>query len=133
MRVFSRAAQPLLRRRMSSAAPAATKLWGGRFTGKTDPLMEHFNNSLPFDMRLWAADITGSQKYAAALAKCGIISAEERDALVTGLEKVRAEWASGVFAIQASDEDIHTANERRLGELAGPVAGKLHTGRRWVG
>jgi argininosuccinate lyase len=107
----------------------SSKLWGGRFTGKTDPLMEKFNASIHFDKRLWQVDITGSQAYARALSRAGIISADDAQQIVSGLERVAAEWAAGDFAIQAGDEDIHTANERRLTELIGAVAGKLHTGR----
>ncbi|TPX39281.1 argininosuccinate lyase [Synchytrium endobioticum] len=105
-------------------------LWGGRFTGKTDPLMEAFNASFSFDQRLCKADIRGSQTYAKALSRTGLISSEECDKLVSGLEQVLQEWASNTFKSQPSDEDIHTANERRLGEIIGTkLAGKLHTGR----
>ncbi len=109
--------------------PAANKLWGGRFSGKTDPLMEKFQSSLQFDKRLWRADLTGSQAYARALAAAGLLSSAEAEQIVDGLEAVAAEWAAGAFTPTAGDEDIHTANERRLTELIGPVAGKLHTGR----
>ncbi|MCL4860305.1 MAG: argininosuccinate lyase, partial [Caldilineaceae bacterium] len=105
------------------------KLWGGRFTGKTDPLMEAFNESLRFDRRLWAADIEGSQAYARALARAHIMTDAEAQQIVDGLAQLRDEWANCRFAVQPGDEDIHTANERRLTELIGPVAGKLHTGR----
>ncbi|KAJ3152623.1 hypothetical protein HDU89_001316 [Geranomyces variabilis] len=104
-------------------------LWGGRFTGKNDPLMQSFNESLRFDRRMWKADIVGSQAYAAALARAGILTAAERDTLVSGLDKVGEEWESGAFVALPTDEDIHTANERRLGDFVGAVAGKLHTGR----
>ncbi len=107
----------------------SNKLWGGRFTGKTDPLMEKFNASINFDKRMWAADIRGSQAYARALVPAAIITQGEADQLVTGLAQVADEWRSGAFTIQPGDEDIHTANERRLTELLGAVAGKLHTGR----
>ncbi len=107
----------------------STKLWGGRFTGGNDPLMEAFNASISFDKRMWRADIRGSQAYARALARSGIIRGDEAERLVAGLERVADEWAAGVFALAAGDEDIHTANERRLTELLGDVAGKLHTGR----
>ncbi|KAG2493597.1 hypothetical protein HYH03_008115 [Edaphochlamys debaryana] len=115
-----------------AAAPAADstkKLWGGRFTGKTDPLMEKFNESLPFDKRLWAEDIKGSQAYAKALAKAGILTQDEANTIVTGLGTIAEEWKAGAFVIKQGDEDIHTANERRLTELVGSVGGKLHTGR----
>jgi argininosuccinate lyase len=78
---------------------------------------------------MWDQDIRGSIAYAKANAKVGIISQDEADILVEGLEKVREEWASGIFEIKVGDEDIHTANERRLTELVGTVGGKLHTGR----
>eukprot|EP00878_Enallax_costatus_P011047 GHUV01011539.1.p1 GENE.GHUV01011539.1~~GHUV01011539.1.p1 ORF type:complete len:501 (+),score=129.31 GHUV01011539.1:1634-3136(+) len=71
----------------------------------------------------------GSQAYAKALAKAGILTAEEAVEICDGLDQVADEWASGSFIIKAGDEDIHTANERRLTELVGPVGGKLHTGR----
>jgi argininosuccinate lyase len=111
------------------AASEPKKLWGGRFTGKTDPLMEKFNESLPFDKRMWAEDIRGSQAYAKALAKCGILTQQEGNTLVEGLSKIHTEWQEGTFIIKKGDEDIHTANERRLTELVGAVGGKLHTGR----
>lgn len=108
---------------------APKKLWGGRFSGAVDPLMDAFNASIHFDRRMYAADCIGSIAYAKALAKNNIISESERDQLIQGLQSVMAEWESGQFTIKAGDEDIHTANERRLGELIGSVAGKLHTGR----
>ncbi|KAK2076051.1 glutamate N-acetyltransferase [Prototheca wickerhamii] len=109
--------------------PAAKKLWGGRFTGATDPLMEKFNESLPFDRRMWAEDIRGSQAYAKALAKAGVLTEEESATIVDGLSSVASEWEAGSFEVKQGDEDIHTANERRLSELIGPLGGKLHTGR----
>ncbi|CAO3674914.1 unnamed protein product [Umbelopsis vinacea] len=112
---------------MSSGAPK--KLWGGRFTGAVDPLMDAFNASIHFDRRMYAADIIGSIVYSKALAKNGIITEQERDLLIEGLEKVQNEWEKNTFQLKPGDEDIHTANERRLGELVGSVAGKLHTGR----
>jgi len=104
-------------------------LWGGCFTEPTDALMREFSDSIRFDQRLAAADIQGSIAYAGALHRAGLITAEECDRLVTGLKKVYAEFDKGIFQIQPGDEDIHTAVERRLGEVAGAVAGKLHTGR----
>ena len=91
--------------------------------------MEKFNESISFDQRMWAQDIKGSVAYAKANAKIGIITQEEADTLVDGLQKVHEEWATGKFEIKPGDEDIHTANERRLTELVGSVGGKLHTGR----
>ncbi len=105
------------------------KLWGGRFTGETDSLMEAFNASISVDRRLWQVDITGSEAYARALARAGLLSEGEASEIVSGLSSVAEEWAAGTFELAPGDEDIHTANERRLTELVGPVAGKLHTGR----
>ena len=105
------------------------KLWGGRFTGATDPVMVKFNNSIGYDKIMWSEDIQGSVAYAQALGRCGILTADEVVQIVDGLGKVRAEWEAGTFELQPSDEDIHTANERRLTEIIGKNGGKLHTGR----
>jgi len=105
------------------------KMWGGRFQAETDALMREFGDSIRFDRRLYRADVQGSIAYAGALARVGLISAEEREELTAGLEQVQAEFDAGTFQIEPGDEDIHTAVERRLGELVGPAAGRLHTGR----
>jgi argininosuccinate lyase len=104
-------------------------LWGGRFQQPTDALLRRFNDSIAFDQRLYAADIRGSVAYAGALAGAGVVSATEHRQLVLGLEQVLSEFEAGSFKLKSDDEDIHTAVERRLSELVGPVAGKLHTGR----
>ncbi|MFQ6102087.1 MAG: argininosuccinate lyase [Anaerolineae bacterium] len=104
-------------------------LWGGRFAAETDELLRPFGDSIGFDRRMYGADVRGSIAYAGALARAGIITAEEHRQLIAGLERVREEFEAGIFQVQPGDEDIHTAVERRLGELVGPVAGKLHTGR----
>jgi len=105
------------------------KLWGGRFTGATDPVMEQFNASISYDKRMWKQDIDGSKAYVQAIQKIGIVSAEECASILEGLGTIAGEWEAGKFEIKAGDEDIHTANERRLKELIGTAAGKLHTGR----
>jgi argininosuccinate lyase len=104
-------------------------LWGGRFTGATDEAMRRFNDSIAFDRRLYAADVQGSIAYARALTEAGLITVNERDELIAGLQRVREEFETGALQLKPSDEDIHTAVERRLGEIVGSVAGKLHTGR----
>ncbi len=104
-------------------------LWGGRFAGKLDPDAWRLNASLEVDQRLGLQDVSGSQAWANALAAAGVLSVEESAQIVKGLQAVGQELESGAFAFQESDEDIHTAVERRLGELIGPLAGKLHTGR----
>ena len=105
------------------------KLWGGVFQRETDDAVRKLNDSLPFDWRLYDVDITGSQAWAEALTQAGLLNASERDAIVAGLGQVRAEFQRGEFQIAPGDEDIHTAVERRLTELIGSAAGKLHTGR----
>jgi len=104
-------------------------MWGGRFSGTIDERMARFNNSYPFDWRMWAEDIRGSLAWARQIYGAGVISAAELAELTAGLTAVRDEFAAGSFAALPTDEDIHSAVERRLGELAGAVAGKLHTGR----
>jgi argininosuccinate lyase len=106
-----------------------TSLWGGRFSGKLDEGAFALNTSLPFDKRLATQDVKGSVAWADALAKAGVVTQAESARIISGLEAVEAEFESGSFPFAGSDEDIHTAIERRLGELIGPLAGKLHTGR----
>ncbi len=106
-----------------------TKPWAGRFTQSTDPTAERFTGSLAFDRRLWPWDITGSVAWAKALGRAGLLTASERDTIVRGLDAVRDELATGTFPFRPELEDIHTNVERRLHDLVGDVAGKLHTGR----
>jgi argininosuccinate lyase len=105
------------------------KPWAGRFTERADPTAERFTASLAFDRRLAPYDIAGSIAWARALWRAGLLAEAERDAIVQGLERVREEIERGVFPFRPELEDIHMNVERRLVELAGPVGGKLHTGR----
>ncbi|RRR74947.1 MAG: argininosuccinate lyase [Candidatus Viridilinea halotolerans] len=105
------------------------RLWGGRFAEPTAATMRRFNDSFRFDVRLAAVDIAGSIAWAGALEQAGLLSAEEGETLVQGLELVRREFADNSFVTGEGDEDVHTAVERRLHELVGGVALKLHTGR----
>ena len=116
---------------MAESKPNANMLWGGRFTGGLDPLMVHYNESIYFDRAIYAQDIKGSIAYARANSKIGILTQDEFTAIEKGFEQVKSEWDNGTFEIKSGiDEDIHTANERRLGEIIGThIAGKLHTGR----
>jgi len=106
-----------------------TRLWGGRFSGPTDELMWRFNSSLRVDRRLARQDVCGSIAYARALGRAGVLAEGEAASIVQGLEAIRGELEDETFAYADTDEDIHTAIERRLGELIGDLAGKLHTGR----
>jgi argininosuccinate lyase len=104
-------------------------LWGGRFGASPAEAFERLNASIPFDFRLAPYDIEGSIAHARMLGTQGIVSPEESAALITGLEVVLREVEAGEFAWDLADEDVHTAVERRLREVAGDVALKLHTGR----
>ncbi|PRT53687.1 Argininosuccinate lyase [Wickerhamiella sorbophila] len=106
------------------------KLWGGRFTGGTDPLMELYNASLPYDKKMYKVDLEGTRVYTSALSKVGLITPEELSEIHRGLKVVEKEWETDSFVEKPGDEDIHTANERRLGEIIGKhIGGKVHTGR----
>jgi argininosuccinate lyase len=85
--------------------------------------------SLPVDRRLWREDVAGSRAHVRALVRAGVIGEDEGARLLDGLAKVAVELAAGSFTWLDSDEDVHTAVERRLTELVGPLGGKLHTGR----
>ena len=104
-------------------------LWGGRFGASPAEAFERLNASIPFDVRLAPYDIQGSIAHAQMLGERGIIPVEEVEDLVRGLRSVLEEVGSGRFSWALSDEDVHTAVERRLRELVGDVALKLHTGR----
>ena len=105
------------------------KLWGGRFSGDTAPLVERYTCSVGFDSRLHAQDIDGSRAHASMLAAQGIISHEERDAIHGGLEQIRGEIEAGTFVWREDLEDVHMNIEHRLTELVGTPGQKLHTGR----
>lgn len=105
------------------------KLWGGRFGGVTNEQMERFNASISFDRRLYRADIAGSLAYAECLKAAGILSAGELNAIAAGLRQVEGEIERGELTLSDTLEDIHTAVETRLTEIAGQSGGKLHTGR----
>ena len=104
-------------------------LWGGRFSGKLDENAWALNTSLPVDQRMAVQDVDGSLAWADAIFGAGILSPDEHARIITGLKAIRLEFSEGSFAFAPADEDIHTAVERRLVELIGAPAGKLHTGR----
>ncbi|MFM9106679.1 MAG: argininosuccinate lyase [Chloroflexota bacterium] len=103
--------------------------WGGRFALSPDARLEAFNASIGFDVRMIREDIRGSIAHARMLGAQGIVTAEEAATLEAGLRQVLAEWDRGDLAFTVSDEDIHTGVERRLREMLGATAGKLHTAR----
>ena len=106
------------------------KPWGGRFTAKTDKLVEEFTASINFDRRLYREDIRGSIAHCRMLADCGIIKPEESKQIIAGLQTIEKEIEAGKFPFSVPLEDIHMNIEARLGELIGVnVAGRLHTAR----
>jgi argininosuccinate lyase len=107
----------------------SNKIWGGRFASGPDAIMEEINTSIDVDRHLYRQDIRASKAHAAMLAKQGIIAAEDAGEIARGLDTILAEIDSGRFEFKRSLEDIHMNVEGRLGELIGPVAGRLHTGR----
>ena len=106
-----------------------TKLWGGRFKESTAPLVEEYTQSVDFDKNLYAEDIAGSRAHARMLAAQGILSPEEAEQIIQGLDQIQKEIEDGKFVWQKSLEDVHMNIEHRLTELIGPVGQKLHTGR----
>ena len=107
----------------------SNKMWGGRFGAGPDRIMEEINASIGFDKRFFAQDIRGSKAHAAMLAETGIISSEDADKIVAGLDAVLAEIEAGTFEFRRELEDIHMNVEARLAELIGAAAGRLHTAR----
>jgi argininosuccinate lyase len=109
---------------MSSGKP-----WGGRFSEATDPTVERFSASIHFDRVLARHDIRGSRAQARMLGSAGLISTEDADGLLAGLDLVAKEIEDGSFPFDPALEDIHMNIEVRLRHHLGPLAGKLHTGR----
>lgn len=104
-------------------------LWGGRFTQDNDSLMKLFNKSILIDKRLWKQDLKNSKEWSSIIAEKRLLTKQEVDLIHDGLTQIYDEWFHDSFEIKSNDEDIHTANERRLKEIIGDVAMKLHTGR----
>ena len=104
-------------------------LWHGRFEGGPAPELLAFSESLSFDERLAADDVVASRAHVRGLVRAGILDDAEGEAVLDALAQVGAELAEGSLAFVPSDEDVHTAIERRVTEIAGAPGGKLHTGR----
>lgn len=105
------------------------QLWGGRFTKETDKLVYNFNASISFDQKFFAQDVEGSIAHAVMLEKQGIISCEEKDAIVKGITEIREEVENGTLEITDEYEDVHSFVEANLIKKIGDAGKKLHTGR----
>jgi len=104
-------------------------LWAGRLEGGPAEELWAFTASLHVDRRMASDDVAGSRAHVRGLQRAGLVSAEDAGALLRALDTVDGELASGAFVFTSTDEDVHTAVERRVTELAGPAGGRLHTGR----
>jgi argininosuccinate lyase len=105
------------------------KMWAGRTDGKIDQIADDFNSSIHFDYKMFRQDIKGSMAHAAMLAKQNIISSDEADALIDGLQKILSDLENGVLSFDMTCEDIHMFIEQVLTERIGEVGKKLHTAR----
>lgn len=105
------------------------KLWGGRFTKETNQLVHNFNASISFDQKFYHQDIEGSMAHVKMLAKQGILTEEDKDAIVNGLLGIREDLENGILEITAEHEDIHSFVEAVLTERIGEAGKRLHTGR----
>ena len=105
------------------------KLWGGRFSKDTDKLVEDFHSSISFDQKLYKWDITGSKAHARMLGKIGVLTEEEAQQIIGGLDEIMAEIEAGQVTFDPSAEDIHMNVEVLLTNKIGAVGKKLHTGR----
>ena len=105
------------------------KPWKGRFTAETDELVEEYTESVSFDQRLYDVDIQGSKAHATMLAKVGVLTDTERDAIISGLDQILEDIEQGNFSWSRTLEDVHMNIETRLTEKIGEVGKKLHTGR----
>ncbi|QGG92266.1 argininosuccinate lyase [Agrobacterium sp. MA01] len=113
----------------STDTKSSNQMWGGRFASGPSAIMEEINASIGFDKKLYAQDIRGSKAHATMLAHQGIISNEDKDKILHGLDTILSEIEGGQFVFSRKLEDIHMNVEARLAELIGPAAGRLHTAR----
>lgn len=112
-----------------SKSPEQNKLWGGRFTEPTDAFVEAFTASVQFDQRMYKQDIEGSRAHARMLSKVGVLTEDDLDNLLKGLDQIEQEIAEGKFEWSIAREDVHMNIEARLTELVGDAGKRLHTGR----
>ena len=106
-----------------------TTLWHGRFKGDSSEALKALNDSLSFDMRMYREDIEGSRAHVRMLERVGLISGSDEKAILNALDQTEKEISEETFLFEPSDEDIHTAVERRVTEIAGEAGARLHTGR----
>lgn len=92
----------------------AESLWGGRFEKEMDDIVKQFNASIGFDQRMYNEDINGSIAHVTMLGEQGIVSSEEKDQIIEGLESIRRDIEAGNIVFTVEDEDIHMGIERRL-------------------
>ncbi len=104
-------------------------MWGGRFSGGPSSVMQEINASIPFDKRLWKQDIQGSLAHIKMLAKQGIVEDDDANKIIVGLEQIFEEFLENGVPVDLTLEDIHMTIEKRLTEIIGPAAGRLHTAR----
>ncbi len=104
-------------------------MWGGRFSEATDAFVAEFTASVQFDQRFYKQDIAGSIAHATMLAKVGVLTTEERDDIIQGLNTIQAEIEAGQFEWRIDLEDVHMNIESRLTQRIGITGKKLHTGR----
>lgn len=107
----------------------SNRMWGGRFADGPDAIMEEINASIDYDRKLYRQDITGSKAHVRMLATRHIVTSDDADKIVQGLDTILSEIENGTFTFSRALEDIHMNVEARLAELIGPAAGRLHTGR----
>src|ERR1700745_3946796 len=107
----------------------SNKMWGGRFSAQPDAVMAEINASIEVDRKLFRQDIAASKAHAEMLKEQGIISAQDAQKIVHGLDTILSEIETGQFAFKRELEDIHMNVEARLADLIGPAAGRLHTAR----
>jgi argininosuccinate lyase len=112
-----------------SKSSEQNKLWGGRFTEPTDAFVEAFTASVQFDQRMYKQDIDGSRAHARMLTKVGVLTEDDLDKLLKGLDQIEQEIADGKFEWSIAREDVHMNIEARLTELVGDAGKRLHTGR----
>jgi argininosuccinate lyase len=107
----------------------SNRMWGGRFAEGPDAIMEEINASIDYDKKLYKQDIDGSKAHVRMLAEKGIVTRDDADKIVQGLDTILSEIENGAFKFSRGLEDIHMNIEARLAELIGPAAGRLHTAR----